>query len=189
MILQRGFCIQNVYVNEPVQLVTVGSNKFEPVTARLESVNSTKNDRQTDKEQVKIHISREYSPLIIICECLSWTCHCTFNELVTVRASSASKRRWINAGLMLVHRLRWWNNIKVALGQRLVFVGSDCYTFNTRRRWPSINSTLAQCRVSGVVPRFQVRVTVNDSTLFLGPSIAFYIWLSDCDNLSHDGIN
>ena len=38
----------------------------------------------------------------------------------------ANTKRWHNASLMLVHRLRRWPNIKLTLYQRLVFAGSKC---------------------------------------------------------------
>ena len=45
----------------------------------------------------------------------------------------ANTGRIANAGLMLVHRLRRWPNIKPALAQRLVFVGVGCICCITRR--------------------------------------------------------
>ena len=38
----------------------------------------------------------------------------------------ADTRRWINVGLMLVHRLRHWTNVKPTLLERLVSAGCVC---------------------------------------------------------------
>ena len=42
--------------------------------------------------------------------------------------SSENTRPWPSVGLMLVHRLRRWPNIKLTLGERVVFVVSACET-------------------------------------------------------------
>ena len=42
---------------------------------------------------------------------------CTMNNDIS------NTTRWLNAGLMLAHRLRRWANISPALDQRVVFVG------------------------------------------------------------------
>ena len=48
----------------------------------------------------------------------------TFQSKVTKsKPHTQDTRRLNNAGLMLAHRLRRWINIKLELGQRLVFAG------------------------------------------------------------------
>ena len=48
---------------------------------------------------------------------------CVSNKRTSI--SPVNTTRWHNTGLMLVHRLRWWPNIKPALVQRLVSVGKS----------------------------------------------------------------
>ena len=48
--------------------------------------------------------------------------HCYSREWLSLDTGkySANTKHWSNAGLMFVHRLRRWTNVKTALGQRLV---------------------------------------------------------------------
>ena len=64
-------------------------------------------------------------------------------QSVSVCSPPEDTRRWTNAGLMLVHRLRRWTNIKTALEQRLVF---------TRQKTQDAGCTLVVCWLN-VEPR------------------------------------
>ena len=50
----------------------------------------------------------------------------------------ASRRHWTNAGLMLVHRLRRWTNIKPALSQCLLFCSYSILFFSVTRSCVSL---------------------------------------------------
>ena len=60
---------------------------------------------------------------------LCWVCSCSLKRtkihLCQHPLTPANTRRWLNAGLMLGRRRRRLPNIKPALGQRLVFAGTE----------------------------------------------------------------
>ena len=51
----------------------------------------------------------------------SFSTHCRQSTLINSQQTPST--RLPNAGLVLAHRLRRWPNIKLALGERLVFAG------------------------------------------------------------------
>ena len=65
--------------------------------------------------------------MMVINECKYYA-----NERGIFYSDPVRTRRWPAAGLMLVHRLRRWPNIRPAAGQRLVFTGESPRKFEVQ---------------------------------------------------------
>ena len=83
----------------------------------------------------------------------------------------ANMRCWLNAGLLLAHRLRRWTNSKPTLGQRLIFAG---YTrpgsAHTKGRQAAARASCRAHSPPGLEPDPR-RTTLSPSPALPGPAL------------------